>query len=1068
MVRPNRKALLLAAVAGFGFVATSHGQTWVNPNTGNWSVPANWTPGLPTSANTTALYFNATGAQSYVATNDIGAFSLNSLNLNNSGTGAVNLAGSTLNFGGAAPSIVENGSGAVNIGNPINFGAHTTFGGTGSGTVTIGGALGSTPVSDGVSGFGLIVDNPNARLNLAGGGTIHKLQANRGTTTISGGNFNINSLTAITQASAPSLDVAVSAGNVAGQTGTILITGGIHQTGNIFIGNIAGATGYLTVTGSSTRLSTSLSSFGQGRLAAKEGAGTISILNGAQVQCLSFEPRGAGPTLNLMVDGAGSKLQTGQFLLGRDSTPNATVTATISNGAVVESYSDVATGWSAGAAGPVSISEGDNVKATLNILSGGLLVSDYSVIIGAADTAAGAANAAGTLLVSGANSELRAKNLYTRCGWFATTVNEDAPDWNIRIDNGGKANLGDFDGSYGSSAVGTLVVSGSGSQWNVLGDGLSTIGEADLGFGIGATVTARFEAGGTGAVASDFSIGTAGGANVGLTVTGAGSAFTQTVTGELGSLANFSYLAGRYTNDDGNLSTAVINVLNGGSMTVDNLYANVSQTVSAGTINVDGDGSVFSAAICFAGIAGPNATTTINASNGGIADFGAQLSASAGDTAGTLVGTSNINVTTGGQVSASDFMEFAGNVGTANISVDGTDSILATTAGGDIVMASDNGARATMNITNGGAVAALDISTNAISGGIFAAPDVGGIATINMSGGSSSIAASFLGVAGSGSVAQSAGTAIVNHNNGDGIFGLVGIYNNGTYNLNGGTLDTLGALVFGRINYNGGIALMGDTEVSGGKIVLSSGNNKTLQTTSLTINSNGLVDINDNGLIVNYDAGSLSPASTIRGYIKSARNTGAWDGATGITSAAAAANPSKFGVGYAHVGTGSAEVNITAFRGINVDTDTVVVRETYNGDADLNGDVDSVDFNRFLAGYGMTSGADWANGDFNYDDKVNTADFNYISGNFGEAPLASPLPGPALGEDGVMYLRTGEISMDRQSIGHKAVLDLQQAQLESRNGELMSGSLGSVVPEPASISCVAIAAMGFAGRRRRG
>lgn len=170
MVRPNRKALLLAAVAGFGFVATSHGQTWVNPNTGNWSVPANWTPGLPTSANTTALYFNATGAQSYVATNDIGAFSLNSLNLNNSGTGAVNLAGSTLNFGGAAPSIVENGSGAVNIGNPINFGAHTTFGGTGSGTVTIGGALGSTPVSDGVSGFGLIVDNPNARLNLAGAG----------------------------------------------------------------------------------------------------------------------------------------------------------------------------------------------------------------------------------------------------------------------------------------------------------------------------------------------------------------------------------------------------------------------------------------------------------------------------------------------------------------------------------------------------------------------------------------------------------------------------------------------------------------------------------------------------------------------------------------------------------------------------------------------------------------------------------------------------------------------------------------------------------------------------------
>lgn len=73
------------------------------------------------------------------------------------------------------------------------------------------------------------------------------------------------------------------------------------------------------------------------------------------------------------------------------------------------------------------------------------------------------------------------------------------------------------------------------------------------------------------------------------------------------------------------------------------------------------------------------------------------------------------------------------------------------------------------------------------------------------------------------------------------------------------------------------------------------------------------------------------------------------------------------------------------------------VRYTHKGDVNLNGLVDSVDFGSLLAGYGKTSGAVWKDGDFNYDGKSNTEDFNWLAGNFGSAALSSELPAASLG-----------------------------------------------------------------------
>ncbi len=147
------------------------------------------------------------------------------------------------------------------------------------------------------------------------------------------------------------------------------------------------------------------------------------------------------------------------------------------------------------------------------------------------------------------------------------------------------------------------------------------------------------------------------------------------------------------------------------------------------------------------------------------------------------------------------------------------------------------------------------------------------------------------------------------------------------------------------------------------------------RTSSLTISPGSTLDLANNDLVVNYSG--ASPATTIRGYLASAYNTGHWNGAGLASSAAAADGTHRTALGYGD----AADIGVTSSDGSAIGGNAVIVKYTYYGDSSLDGKVDlGNDFNLFLAGY-LGHGNSWELGDYNYDGKVDATDFGmFIDG----------------------------------------------------------------------------------------
>ncbi len=150
---------------------------------------------------------------------------------------------------------------------------------------------------------------------------------------------------------------------------------------------------------------------------------------------------------------------------------------------------------------------------------------------------------------------------------------------------------------------------------------------------------------------------------------------------------------------------------------------------------------------------------------------------------------------------------------------------------------------------------------------------------------------------------------------------------------------------------------------------------------SLTLTGNGILNLNNNSLIIDY-AGESDPISAVTGYLKTGYNHGSWNG-PGIDSSAAAADGS-YGLGYAD---GVSGIVSGLFAG------QIEVKYTLNGDANLDGKVDSADFGIVGVHYGQQVSG-WDEGDFNYDGVVDSADFGEMALNYGDSASGASEAGP--------------------------------------------------------------------------
>jgi hypothetical protein len=213
--------------------------------------------------------------------------------------------------------------------------------------------------------------------------------------------------------------------------------------------------------------------------------------------------------------------------------------------------------------------------------------------------------------------------------------------------------------------------------------------------------------------------------------------------------------------------------------------------------------------------------------------------------------------------------------------------------------------------------------------------------------------------------------------------------------------------------------------ITGGAKVAIGSNVGGIGLSSLSIDGTSSLDLANNHLIINYAAGTQTATdSTIRGYLTNGYAGGVFNGKGGIDSSVAAATPG-FAVGYADGADG-----IVA----GLSSGQLEIKYTRYGDANLDGVVSGDDFTILVGNLGK-SVSRWDQGDFNYDGVVSGDDFTLLVGNLGKA---------ANGAD----------------------ITLPSADLAAIDAFAAANGLLTSVPEPCSLSLIAISSAVILRRRR--
>jgi fibronectin-binding autotransporter adhesin len=181
--------------------------------------------------------------------------------------------------------------------------------------------------------------------------------------------------------------------------------------------------------------------------------------------------------------------------------------------------------------------------------------------------------------------------------------------------------------------------------------------------------------------------------------------------------------------------------------------------------------------------------------------------------------------------------------------------------------------------------------------------------------------------------------------------------------------------------------------------------NSVTKVPDVTITGGTRLDVNDQKLaLTNMSAGSFDGTNYtgVHKLVKDGRNstavTAPWNGSGIMTSQTDAIAPSALtGLAVATAG----DVGKTTFGGVAVNPTDALVMYTYNGDANLSGNVDADDYFQIDSNYNKPSvGMTWNKGDFNYDGVINGDDFFMIDQAF--VNQGSPIAGgAALGAGGI-------------------------------------------------------------------
>ncbi len=187
--------------------------------------------------------------------------------------------------------------------------------------------------------------------------------------------------------------------------------------------------------------------------------------------------------------------------------------------------------------------------------------------------------------------------------------------------------------------------------------------------------------------------------------------------------------------------------------------------------------------------------------------------------------------------------------------------------------------------------------------------------------------------------------------------------------------------------------------VTDGQVALAGAGSYLIRTSSLWIYGTGLLDLGGGGLIFDSDDGhKANDQQKLANYATQAYNGGNWKG-DGLTSSMAMADPNDITTLAVMVNEDAASGGgaiVSTFGGESVDNQDVLVKYTYQGDANLDGRIDAADYFQIDQGYRLQSDPAYLTyygGDFDGSGSITADDYYLIDRSFMRqgAPLGTGL-----------------------------------------------------------------------------